>query len=132
MHTFKSLLVISILLLVGCAAKFDNNEYRLVTSLRFTAQEGQLFCGSTDILPIISKIHSDGKFLVLYSEPLPHNEESVAIYKKIQADINDMMSEYILAAKLEMLPSRTYCKLKLKQIETSLAKVHPIIAKRPR
>ena len=66
----KLLIVLAILSLTGCAtikqttlyrawnmAKFDNNEYSQINSIRTVANLGAAKCGTPEVLPVVDSLY---------------------------------------------------------------------------
>lgn len=127
MKTLISLLVV--LSLTGCAtAFFDNVEYNGLTEIRYNAAIGIDKCSKPEeIVSIAADLMSRSKYLVMYSEHLPHSEESTAIYKKIAEETVNFGKTLT-----DMKMSQFYCKSKLENIRDAAETAQKSIAKRKR
>ena len=86
----KLLIVLAILSLTGCAtikhttlyrawnmAKFDNNEYSQINSIRTVANLGAAKCGTPEVLPVVDSLYYKSVEFKNYSASIPFNEETV-------------------------------------------------------
>ena len=121
----KSILLMSVLLLSGCATfndaldaflmKYDNNEYKLITEIRTKAGSAKDKCNDPiESKRIAKELAYTSTFLMHYAEHLPHNKP----VQQATVELNDMVKG--LADKYDSgTVSPVFCKIKLKNIEDS-------------
>jgi len=131
----KQLLLLSVLLLNGCAlydaytmTKYDPNEYKLITEIRSDAQQAKTDCSDTDTsrvnaVNLASKTH----MFVLYSEHVPKNKDVIVASTELDAIAQGLSKQY-----LKTTVSSVFCRIKFENIETSADYMQKIIGARPR
>lgn len=130
MERLKNILLISVLLLVACAAPFDNNEYGRMVDMRYTVDTAieQKTCERPAQMKLVSeKLQSDARWWLIYSRYLPKNDLTVTMAEALGAVTKEMAERYQGQA-----PSTMYCNLKLKNIRDQLEIVLRTTAGRPR
>jgi len=131
----KQLLLLSVLLLNGCAlydaytmTKYDPNEYKIITEIRSDAQQAKSDCSDTDTsrvnaVNLASKTH----MFTLYSEHVPKNKDVIAASAELDAIAQGLANQY---AKTTV--SVVFCRIKFGNIETSADYMQKVIGARPR
>ena len=122
--------ILATLSLTGCwfTAHFDNVEYNGLTEIRYNASIAIDKCDKPDqIVSIAADLISRSHYLVMYSEHLPYNDETLAAYKKIEEEAKNFGKTLT-----EMKMSQFYCKSKLKNISDDAEKIQKVVAKRKR
>ena len=130
MERLKNILLISVLLLVACAAPFDNNEYGRMVEMRYTVDTAieQKTCDQPAQMKLVSeKLQADARWWLIYSRYLPKNDLTVTMAEALGAVTKEMADRYQGQA-----PSAMYCNLKLKNIRDQLEIVLRTTAGRPR
>jgi PBP1b-binding outer membrane lipoprotein LpoB len=120
-ESMKKLILISLLLLNGCAlwmAPYDNNEYALVNKVRTISQLGD--CTKKNI----DSMYFTALELKNYSEMLPRNDQTIALTKDLFTVVEEMKKRTDF--------SSVYCKAKLNIIEISAEKIQHAIGNKPR
>jgi len=131
----KLLVVASIFILTGCAAidayrmaRFDNNEYALVNSVRTQANLGAAKCGTPEAKNTVDNIYYKTVELKNYSQSIPKNEETVKMSSEL-AEIVKGLSERYKGAEPVSLP---YCTTKFGLIEKNAVTIQNVIGGKPR
>jgi len=131
----KQLLLLSVLLLNGCAlydaytmTKYDPNEYKIITEIRSDAQQAKSDCSDTDTsrvnaVNLASKTH----MFTLYSEHVPKNKDVIVASTELDAIAQGLSKQY-----LKTSVSSVFCRIKFENIETSADYMQKIIGARPR
>ena len=131
----KLVLVTLVLLLNGCAvidayrmARFDNNEYSLVTQVRTQAQLGAIKCGASDVTPYVDAVYVKSLELNNYSSGIAHNEEAAKMTEELLVITRGLKEKYISGEAV----SQKYCELKFNNIKTSTELMQKTIGAKPR
>lgn len=126
-------------LLTGCASvnnvvdaylmtKFDPNEYKLITTVRFNAQKFKLQCDNAVASKSnATKIADDSLLYVLYNQYIPRNKELNLASQNLLGMANGLSDQY---NKGPVSPA--FCKVKFQNIETLAEKIQSAVAGRPR
>jgi hypothetical protein len=132
----KNLLLMSLLALSGCSVidaymmgKFDNNEYQMITTIRYDAHIAQTTCDDFNKSKenAINLAHEIGVYS-FYEGDFSHNDESINASKKL----NDMVQELVKRYNTEEKVSTMYCKLKFGGIENGATLMQHVQGNRPR
>lgn len=131
----KLLVVASIFILTGCAiidayrmARFDNNEYALINSVRTQANLGAAKCGTPEAKNTVDNIYYKTVELKNYSQSIPKNEETVKMSSEL-AEIVKGLSERYKGSEPVSLP---YCTTKFGLIEKNAVTIQNVIGGKPR
>jgi hypothetical protein len=137
----KLLIVLAILSLTGCAtikqttlyrawnmAKFDNNEYSQINSIRTTANLGAAKCGTAEVVPVVENLWYKSVELKNYSASIPHNEETV----KMTAELVEIVKGLNVRYHEKEPVSVAYCTLKFGTIEKNAVTIQNVIGAKPR
>jgi hypothetical protein len=137
----KLLVVLAIISLQGCAAiqatsvyrsvmmaKFDNNEYSQINSIRTTANLGAAKCGTTDVVPVVDSLYYKSVELKNYSASIPHNEETVKMTAELAEIIKGLNTRYHEKEPVSV----SYCTLKFGTIEKNAVTIQNVIGSKPR
>jgi len=111
--TIRTLVIASVIFLVGCAAiltpKFDENEYLLLSRLETHARMLHDECSNPDqVRTRIHQLVEDAEILTTYTFYIPRNTEVFEISKILRDDTREFEKRYADGKT----PSITYCKLK--------------------
>jgi AP-2 complex subunit mu-1 len=103
----KLLVALAILSLTGCAtiqqttlyrawnmAKFDNNEYSQINSIRTVANLGAAKCGTPEVVPVVDNLYYKSMELKNYSASIPFNEETVKKNFSLIYELLDEVMDY--------------------------------------
>ena len=124
-----------IVCLSGCAAvdallmgKYDNNEYQLITTIRYDAQIASADCADD----AASKANANNiayltGLYALYESERPHNDDSIKASKALDEMAQELRKRYNSGEKINAL----YCKLKFESIENSASLMQHVQGKRP-
>ena len=131
----KRLILITLLLLNGCAlvdayrmTKYDPNEYRMITEIRYSAQQAKTQCNNTTISQNNSiNLSTQTHIFVLYSEHVPSNDQAIAAANELDAIAQGLSNQYTKATV-----SAAFCRIKFENIETSADYMQKVIGARPR
>ena len=137
----KLLVVLAIVSLQGCAAiegvnlvrawtmaKFDNNEYSQINSIRTTANLGAAKCGTAEVVPVVESLWYKSVELKNYSASIPHNEETV----KMTAELAEIVKGLNVRYHEKEPVSPAYCTLKFGTIEKNAVTIQNVIGAKPR
>ena len=137
----KLLVVLAILLLQGCAAissidlvrswnmaKFDNNEYSQINSIRTVSNLGAAKCGTAEVVPVVESLYYKSVELKNYSASIPHNEETV----KMTAELAEIIKGLNVRYHEKEPVSPAYCTLKFGTIEKNAVTIQNVIGSKPR
>jgi len=137
----KLLVALAIISLSGCAtiqqttlykawnmAKFDNNEYSQINSIRTVANLGAAKCGTPEVIPVVETLWYKSVELKNYSASIPHNEETVKMSGELAEIIKGLNARY--HEKEPVSPS--YCTLKFGAIEKNAVTIQNVIGAKPR
>ena len=131
----KLLIVVAVTALNGCAlydaymmTKYDPNEYRIITEIRYDAQQAKTYCNDTDTsrvnaVNLASKTH----MFTLYSEHVPKNKDLITASTELDAIAQGLSKQY-----LKTSVSSVFCRIKFENIETSADYMQKVIGARPR
>ena len=131
----KRLILITLLLLNGCAlvdayrmTKYDPNEYRMITEIRYSARQAKTQCNNTTLSQINSiNLSTQTHIFVLYSEHVPSNDQVIAAANELDAIAQGLSNQYTKATV-----SAAFCRIKFENIETSADYMQKVIGARPR
>ena len=137
----RLLLVLAIVSLAGCAiiqdnplykawnmAKFDNNEYSQINSIRTIAHLGAAKCGTPEVVPMIENLWYKTVELKNYSGSIPHNEDAVKMTGELAEIVKGLNVRYH-----EVEPvSPAYCTLKFGTIEKNAVTIQNVMGAKPR
>ena len=131
----KRLILITLLLLNGCAlvdayrmTKYDPNEYRMITEIRYSAQQAKTQCNNTTLSQSNSvNLSTQTHIFVLYSEHVPSNDKVIAAANELDAIAQGLSNQYTKATV-----SAAFCRIKFENIETSADYMQKVIGARPR
>ena len=131
----KLLLITSLFLLTSCAiidayqmAKFDNNEYALINSVRTQANLGAAKCGTPEVVPVVDSLFYKSVEFKNYSASIPHNEEVIKMSSELAEIIKGLNTRY--HEKDPVSPA--YCTLKFGTIEKNAVTIQNVIGAKPR
>lgn len=132
----KLLLGLAVISLSGCSlldaylmAKYDPNEYALITKIRHEAKLSKDLCDNYDQSKLNAKnISHSTQMFVLYSDHIPRNNNLIDASKNLDSIAKGLDDQYTKNSKV----SPTFCKVKFQNIETSAEKIQEVIAGRPR
>jgi len=135
----KLLVVLAIVSLQGCTAagfvidavrmaKFDNNEYAQINSIRTTANLGAAKCGTPEVVAIVDNLYYKSAELKNYSAAIPRNDETVKMTAELADIVKGLEDRY--HSKDPVSPS--YCTLKFGLIEKNAVTIQNVIGAKPR
>ena len=130
----KLLLLLAISSLNGCAlydayfmAKFDPNEYQLVTNIRTEAQLAD--CTNRDkMAQTANNIYKKAAELRNYTQYIPRNEDSYNMSVKLLNESKSLNERYESTEKI----SEAYCRNKIKIVERSANEIQHAFGSKPR
>lgn len=112
---------LSTMLLVACSVpQFDNNEYMLITQVKYHATEGSKMCARDPVGAFTlhgNEVREKTDILVMYSEHLPNNAKTHDMALKLQ-DMTQGLTK--------QSPSSGYCKAKFDNIAVSADLIHKV------
>jgi protein involved in sex pheromone biosynthesis len=114
------------LILSGCAATFDNNEYSRLVDMRSDLREEQ--CADTDTAKtMVRKAVKDAEWLMVYSRHLPSNSNTQAMLDAYYPGVKEFAEAYDRTT-----PSVVFCRLKVRNLTDQLDIMLSTTARRPR
>lgn len=132
----KKLLLISVLLLNGCAltdayfmAKYDTNEYGLINQVKTKALLAQDTCYDTNISKAkVNDLYATTTEFRNFTFHIPRNEDATKIADKLVLLVGESKDLYNKTDKV----SEIYCKAKLQQIVRSADVAQSTLGAKPR
>jgi len=132
----KKLLVASIILLLsGCAiidaykmARFDNNEYMLINTIRTQANLGAEKCGTPEVVSVVDNIWYKTVELRNYAESIPNNKETVKMSQELAEIVKGLSIRYHSGQEVSL----NYCTIKFSNIEKNSVIIQNVVGAKPR
>ena len=132
----KKILLISLfLMLSGCVlidayrmARFDNNEYMLINTVRTQANLGAAKCGTPEVVTVVDNIWFKTVELRNYSESIPNNKEAVKMTQELSEIVKGLSVRYHGTESVSL----TYCTTKFSNIENNATIIQNVIGAKPR
>ena len=137
----KLLIALAILSLTGCAtikqttlyrawnmAKFDNNEYSQINSIRTVANLGAAKCGTPEIVPVVDNIYFKTIELKNYSQSIPKNEETIKMSSELSEIVKGLSERYHGKDPVSL----NYCTTKFGIIEKNAVTIQNVVGAKPR
>lgn len=120
------------MMLSGCTvfdayfmAKFDNQEYYLINSIRTKAQVAQRSCDTPVVLkPQVNEIVNTSLEFKNFTQHIPRNPEAFKMAGQ--------MVELTEQIKFDDKTSPIFCKMKLQQVERNAEKIQTVLGSKPR
>lgn len=126
----KSTLLVSLLLLVGCAVKFDPVEHSRIVDVRHRvdmAIQDHHCRDAQQAKHTAQTLHSDAMWLLFYSQHIPKNDSLQKMSQELAKTTEELVTRYRTSS-----PSTIYCELKLKNILTQVEVIQKTNSRRPR
>ena len=137
----KLLIALAIISLTGCAtikqttlyrawymAKFDNNEYSQINSIRTVAHLGAAKCGTAEVVPVVDSLYYKSVEFKNYSASIPFNEETVKMSGELAEIIKGLNVRYHDKEPVSV----SYCTLKFGTIEKNAVTIQNVVGAKPR
>lgn len=131
----RLILVLALSLLSSCAlvdayrmARFDNNEYMLINTVRTQANLGARKCGTPEVVAEVDAIWFKTVELRNYSESIPHNQETVTMTQELSEIVKGLSDRYHDTEPVSL----NYCTLKFGNIEKSATIIQNVVGDKPR
>lgn len=132
----KKLILISLLLLLSsCAivdayrmARFDNNEYMLINTVRTQANLGAAKCGTPEVIQVVDNIWYKTVELRNYAESIPNNQETIKMSQELAEIVKGLSVRY----HSEKEVSLNYCTIKFGTIEKNAVTIQNVVGAKPR
>jgi len=135
----KLLVVVAILALQGCTAagfvydavrmaRFDNNEYAQINSIRTVANLGAAKCGTAEVVPVVENLYFKSVELKNYSAAIPRNDETIKMTSELAEIVKGLNEKYHDKETV----STSYCTLKFGTIEKNAVAIQNAIGAKPR
>jgi hypothetical protein len=118
--------IFAAMMMVGCAAKFDNNEYSRLVDMRHQLHESRC-ANDSDMRVMISELVDHSSWLLIYSKYLPNNDATVVMLDSYTKTLADLQNNYKGST-----PSIVYCRIKIKTMQEQLDIMLRTTASRPR
>lgn len=131
----RLILVLALSLLSSCAlvdayrmARFDNNEYMLINTVRTQANLGARKCGTPEVVAEVDAIWAKTVELRNYSESIPRNQETVRMTQELSEIVKGLSDRYHGTESVSL----NYCTLKFGNIEKSATIIQNVVGDKPR
>jgi hypothetical protein len=131
----KRLILFLCILLSNCSlynayfmAEFDNNEYKLINSIRTQANLGTSKCGSSEFVSTVDSIYYTTVEFRNYSQYIPHNEETI----RLSSELSEMAKGFYDRAHSKEPVSMLYCTTKFGSLEKNAILVQNVVGKKPK
>jgi hypothetical protein len=131
----KLLLVALLVILPGCVlinaynmARFDNNEYMLINTVRTQANLGAAKCGTPEVVSVVDNIWFKTIELRNYSESIPNNKEAIKMTQELSEIVKGLSVRYHGTEAVSL----TYCTTKFSNIEKNATIIQNVIGAKPR
>lgn len=123
---YTMLAMLFAILLTGCAAPFDPNEYSRMVDIRYSldAANCQDPVGAR-IMATTVKQHTD--WLALYSQHLPDNSNTQGMIAALNRSATEFATRYQNAT-----PSPAYCRAKVQNLQAEIDIILKTTGRRPR
>ena len=123
-------------MLSGCmtsfiGARFDNNEYFLINSIRTTAEIGVDYCGTNAVKQLIPNMWVKSLELKNYASDIPGNGPMIEMSIKLHDMITGLNTRYKTVVE-SVEPSTSYCTLKFKSIIRDSKIIQRVVGDKPR
>lgn len=129
------LIALLFLTLTGCAivdayrmARFDNNEYMLINTIRTQANLGAAKCGTPEVVSVVDNIWFKTIELRNYAESIPNNKETI----KMSQELAEIVKGLSLRYHSEQEVSLNYCTIKFASIEKNAVTIQNVVGAKPR
>jgi hypothetical protein len=132
----KRLILISLFLLTtSCSiidayrmARFDNNEYMLINTVRTQANLGAAKCGTPEVVEVVDNIWFKTIELRNYAESIPNNQETIKMSQELAEIVKGLSVRY----HGEQEVSLNYCTIKFSNIEKNSVIIQNVVGAKPR
>ena len=135
----KLSILLTILALQGCTAvgfvydsvrmaRFDNNEYAQINSIRTVANLGAAKCGTAEVVPVVENLYYKSVELKNYSASIPRNDETIKMTGELAEIVKGLNEKYHGKETV----STSYCTLKFGTIEKNAVTIQNAIGAKPR
>ena len=135
----KLSILLAILALQGCTAvgfvydsvrmaRFDNNEYAQINSIRTVANLGAAKCGTAEVVPVVENLYYKSVELKNYSASIPRNDETIKMTGELAEIVKGLNERYHDKETV----STSYCTLKFGTIEKNAVAIQNAIGAKPR
>ena len=135
----KLSILLAILALQGCTAvgfvydsvrmaRFDNNEYAQINSIRTVANLGAAKCGTAEVVPVVENLYYKSVELKNYSAAIPRNDETIKMTGELAEIVKGLNERYHGKEAV----STSYCTLKFGTIEKNAVTIQNVIGAKPR
>ena len=114
------------ILLTGCAAPFDPNEYSRMVDVRVGLQESRC-ANDPDAAHMAATTKSHLEWLAVYSQNLPDNANTTAMIAAIKRSADEFANRYSQGN-----PSTAYCRLKVRAMQEQIDTIIKTTGRRPR
>jgi hypothetical protein len=123
---YTGLVILFLIMLAGCAARFDTNEYSRMVDMRHALLESR--CANvSDVRAMSRTIQTDISWLVIYSQHLPNNDNTVAMLAAVKKTADEFSDR---SAKADF--SVAYCRIKVRTLQDQIDIILKNTANRPR
>jgi len=135
----KLSILVAILALQGCTAvgfvydsvrmaRFDNNEYAQINSIRTVANLGAAKCGTAEVVPVVENLYYKSVELKNYSAAIPRNDETIKMTGELAEIVKGLNERYHGKEAVSI----SYCTLKFGTIEKNAVTIQNVIGAKPR
>ena len=109
-------------------ARFDNNEYAQINSIRTVANLGAAKCGTAEVVPVVENLYYKSVELKNYSAAIPRNDETIKMTGELAEIVKGLNERYHGKEAV----STSYCTLKFGTIEKNAVAIQNAIGAKPR
>lgn len=124
---YPAIAIMLVLLVAGCAARFDSNEYARMVDVRMELVESR--CANDSDARIMSQaIDRHMSWLLVYSQHLPDNSNTRKMIESMKRSTDEFRDRY----NQPQAPSGTYCRLKVRAMQDQVDIILKTTARRER
>jgi hypothetical protein len=126
---YSVLVLLVILLLVGCASKFDSQEHAMIVNIHVISQDDGV-CSSRDSAYLAAQtMYQDARWAWNYGRYLQKNGEMTRMTENLMAITKELDDRY---KKTDTAVSAVYCRAKFKTIHQATESILRVSARRER
>ena len=130
----KRLSVVAVVVLLSACAfpsKFDSNEQARITDIVTWTVDEKAVCENANRAFLVARdVDDHARWLVIYGGSIPDNDALTTMYVRLREISRDMVKRYGQGPDKD--PSRTYCELKVKNINRAAKTMLDVSGRRPR
>jgi hypothetical protein len=124
---YTALMILFTIMLVGCAARFDSNEYARMVDIRMELSESRC-ADDADARVMSLAIDRHVSWLSVYSQHLPDNSNTRKMIESMKRSTDEFRDRYAQSQS----PSVVYCRLKVRAMQDQVDIILKTTARRER